>query len=264
MTPYYTDAAHNITLYRDDVLRLVPLLKAFDALPVQTMTVADPPYNVGMNYGPEVDDRREPDVYMNWTMNWFDAVPAPLVVTPGFVNMEMWMSFIGWPTAMVPWVKPNQSKKPFGSFQWFNVWEPVLFYGKPPANPRQDAIITNIGQQTDVKRRRLGGQLENRHPCPKYLPFWVKLIGNIWKPGWTIFDPFIGSGTTAMVCKRLGIPFIGADVKSEYLDLTIERLQQEVFDLPDLEVDDTVNYRLEQQRLGLENGHVAEEEEVTV
>jgi len=253
--PYYTDEQAQITLYDGPIERVLPLLKAFELLPEKVITVTDPPYNVGMNYGPEVDDKRDVDEYLNWTNNWFNAVPRPLVVTPGFVNFEMWTAWIEWPTGIVPWVKPNQSKKPFAAWQWFNVWEPVLLYGKTPNNPKQDVIITPIGQQADVKRRRAGGQLENRHPCPKFLPFWLKLIGNIWKPGWTIYDPFLGSGTTALACKRLGIPFIGADIKASYLDLTIERLQQEVIPMPEVEVDDTFNFKLTQQALAWDVSH---------
>jgi DNA modification methylase len=265
MKPYYADEANKIALYHGDVQNVTQVLQAYEVLPEKTITVTDPPYNVGMDYGPEVDDKREVGEYMNWCNDWFQLVPRPLVLTPGFVNFEMWTAWIEWPTGIVPWVKPNQSKKPFAAWQWFNVWEPVLFYGKTPNNPKQDVIITAIGQQADVKRRRPSGILENRHPCPKFLPFWLKLIGNVWKPGWTIYDPFVGSGTTALACKRLGIPFVGSDIKAEYLDLSIERLQQEVIPLPDVEVDDTFNFKLSQQAIAWDqaaNGVVHDEVEV--
>lgn len=248
--PYYTDEDSKIMLFEGDVFEVTRMLTERGDWPAKVMTVTDPPYNVGMDYGPEQNDKREVGDYLEWSRAWYEAVPRPLVLTPGFVNFEMWVGYIDWPTAIVPWVKPNQSKKPFGSFQWFNVWEPVLMYGKPPANPRQDVIITPIGQQADVRR---GGK--NRHPCPKHLPFWLKLVGNVWKPGWVIYDPFLGSGTTALACKRLGIPFIGADLKRDYLDLSIERLQQEVMPMPEVEVDDSYSFKLSQQALAFDASH---------
>jgi DNA modification methylase len=252
MTPYYHDEAHNIVLFEGDVLDVTAWLATRENWPSQVITVTDPPYNVGMDYGPEVDDNRELDVYMNWTDAWFQAVPRPLVLTPGVVNFEMWAAYIEWPTAIIPWLKPNQSSP--SNLGGFNVWEPVLLYGKPPNRLGHDAIIMPIGQQAEVQGRRwYGGQATKRHPCPKYLPFWLKLIGNVWKPGWTIYDPFVGSGTSALACKRLGIPFVGADIKREYLDLTVERLQQEVMDLPEVEVDDTANYKLAQRRFDWPN-----------
>ena len=253
MKAHYQDPQHRISLYQGDVFEVTRHLMALDDWPAQVITITDPPYNVGMDYGAEVDDKRSVEEYMNWSNDWFELVPRPLVLTPGFVNFEMWVAYIGWPTGIVPWIKPNQSKKPFAAWQWFNIWEPVLLYGKTPNNPKQDVIITPIAQQADVKRAKWpGGPLANRHPCPKYLPFWLKLIGNVWKPGWYVYDPFVGSGTTALVCKRLGIPFIGADIKASYLDLTVERLQQEVLDLP-ADVDDTFNYKLAQQMMAFDH-----------
>lgn len=263
MQPYYTDTASQITLYCGDVFDVTRALT--EDLPAQVITVTDPPYNVGMDYGPLVDDKRTTDAYMNWCNDWFQVLPQPLVLTPGFVNFEMWVAWIEWPTGIVPWIKPNQSKKPFAAWQWFNVWEPVLLYGKPPNNPKQDVILTPIGQAADVRQRTATGQMVNRHPCPKYLPFWLKLIGNVWKPGWTVYDPFLGSGTTALACKRLGIPFVGADINPSYLDLSIERLQQEVLPLPEVVVDGTYNFKLSQQALAWDqaaNGALHEEVQV--
>jgi site-specific DNA-methyltransferase (adenine-specific) len=252
--PYWTDAEHNLVLYCDDTLRLTPWLKAAGVLPEQTMTVTDPPYNVGMNYGDDVDDSRDADVYLNWTSNWFGAAPRPLVVTPGQANLEMWCSYIEWPTAIIPWLKPNQASP--SKLGGFNAWEAILLYGKLPRRLGHDAFVMPIGQQAEVTSRT-----GKKHPCPKYLPFWIKLLGNMVAPGWTVFDPFVGSGTTMLAAKRLGLPCVGIELKPEFCDLTIERLRQEVMPFPEVEIDETSNYRLTQQLLGLElrtNGEVVE------
>ncbi|MDQ5980310.1 MAG: hypothetical protein QG602_3286, partial [Verrucomicrobiota bacterium] len=36
-------------------------------------------------------------------------------------------------------------------------------------------------------------------------------------------DPFIGSGTTALVARRLGRKAIGIDLNAEYLDMAVRR-----------------------------------------
>lgn len=41
------------------------------------------------------------------------------------------------------------------------------------------------------------------------------------KPGGVILDPFHGSGTTAVVAKELGRNYIGIDINSDYLDLSL-------------------------------------------
>ncbi len=56
--------------------------------------------------------------------------------------------------------------------------------------------------------------------------------------GGTILDPFSGAGTTALVAKENGRKCIGFEMSEEYLQISIRRLSQEVFDwqeTPDLE-----------------------------
>jgi site-specific DNA-methyltransferase (adenine-specific) len=246
--PYYQDGG--ITLYCGDLFEVTRALLAQPGWADKLITITDPPYNVGMDYGGAVDDNRSPDAYANWSNDWFQLVPRPLLLTPGQVNMELWCAYIEWPTAILPWVKPNQTSP--SRLGGFNAWEAILLYGKLPRRLGHDAWVMPIGQQAEVQGRKwYGGEPAKRHPCPKYLPFWLKLIGNVTAPGWRVFDPFAGSGTTLLACKRLGLEAIGIEISSGYCDLIIERLQQEVLDLPEARVDETSNYRLEQQRLAL-------------
>lgn len=47
------------------------------------------------------------------------------------------------------------------------------------------------------------------------------------KPGGTVLDPFNGSGTTGLAAQRTGRRYIGIDLRSDYLDLTLKsRLRQ--------------------------------------
>ena len=43
-------------------------------------------------------------------------------------------------------------------------------------------------------------------------------------PSWTILDPFMGSGTTLLVCQKLGRRCIGIDESREHCDTAIGRL----------------------------------------
>jgi DNA modification methylase len=42
-----------------------------------------------------------------------------------------------------------------------------------------------------------------------------------------VVDPFCGIGSTAVVCKRLGISFVGFDIDKEYLDEAVTRVIRE-------------------------------------
>jgi len=39
-----------------------------------------------------------------------------------------------------------------------------------------------------------------------------------------VFDPFCGSGTTGVICKKLNRKFVGIDSNSEYLDIAKKRI----------------------------------------
>jgi len=46
--------------------------------------------------------------------------------------------------------------------------------------------------------------------------------------GDTVFDPFSGSGTTCKMAKELGRHWIGIEINPEYIEISSERMRQEV------------------------------------
>lgn len=42
---------------------------------------------------------------------------------------------------------------------------------------------------------------------------------------WKVFDPFMGSGTTAVACKSLGIDFVGCELEPDYVAIANKRLE---------------------------------------
>jgi DNA modification methylase len=43
-------------------------------------------------------------------------------------------------------------------------------------------------------------------------------------PGATVFDPFMGSGTTGVACVELGRSFIGIEREAEYVEIAKARI----------------------------------------
>lgn len=42
-----------------------------------------------------------------------------------------------------------------------------------------------------------------------------------------VIDPFLGSGTTAVACAELGVPFIGYEIVEEYAEMANERVKEQ-------------------------------------
>lgn len=69
------------------------------------------------------------------------------------------------------------------------------------------------------------GNARPNHPCP-YPPELIErlIIASCPESG-IVFDPFLGSGTTAVAAQNLGRKFIGCDLSPEYVNLALTRLQ---------------------------------------
>jgi site-specific DNA-methyltransferase (adenine-specific) len=60
---------------------------------------------------------------------------------------------------------------------------------------------------------------------PQKLIFTI--LENFSKEGDVIYDPFMGTGTTAAVAKKIGRKYIGSEISKRYFDLCIDRLSKE-------------------------------------
>jgi DNA modification methylase len=97
----------------------------------------------------------------------------------------------------------------------------------PALNYRPDRYKTQLKNPTDVWRiSMVSGNFEERtaHPAqyPEELIERIILTGT--NKGDVVLDPFMGSGTTAAVAKKLGRHYIGFETVPEYCTIADERL----------------------------------------
>lgn len=45
--------------------------------------------------------------------------------------------------------------------------------------------------------------------------------------GYSVLDPFLGSGTTALVCEKMGLSWVGIERESRYVDIAQRRVNSE-------------------------------------
>ena len=175
--------------------------------------ITDPPYNIGLDYGPTCNDNNQ--TYMDWTKRWFAEVQricsGAVCVSCGQVNIDKWWASMPAPKWLLCWWKPAaMGRSPVG----FCNWEPMLLYGTSKSRKGCDVVRAPIKPD-----RELDG-----HPCPKPLEWGVGFINLLSNPGDVVFDPFMGSGTTAVAAKKLGRHYFGCDISAEYVELARERV----------------------------------------
>lgn len=93
--------------------------------------------------------------------------------------------------------------------------------------PRKDGYFSNGGFSTQWQMTYPVG--ESRKYI-KHNAFFITTIPHVLmeintEPGDLVFDPFMGSGTTAVAAKRLGRNYLGCEINQDYIDLAEERLK---------------------------------------
>ena len=66
------------------------------------------------------------------------------------------------------------------------------------------------------------------HKATYSTEFCEKLLKIYGRDGFIVYDPFIGTGTTAIAARNLNMSYIGSEIYEDYYKLTLERLDNDV------------------------------------
>lgn len=211
------------------------------------LIVADPPYNLGKEYGNN-NDKMEFDEYLNFSKLWLSE--ATRVLSPdGTMYIFMGFRFISYLFNIL-------ERELDLNFNAWICWNYTQGVGKRKGfSPRHDDILMftksdkfvfnlddiRVPQKyyRDVNNMRGAnpGDVwqfshvhychENRqnHPTQKPEGLIERMVLASSNVGDTVLDPFLGSGTTARVCQQLDRKCIGFELNPEYVEMAKERLQ---------------------------------------
>lgn len=105
--------------------------------------------------------------------------------------------------------------------------ELILIFDKNNAISRQfDICNFKRGTLDDLWLIKRGKKVSSEHGAvfPEELIYTI--LENFTKEGNTIYDPFMGTGTTAVVSKKLKRNYIGSEISSEYIKVANKRLKE--------------------------------------
>ena len=112
---------------------------------------------------------------------------------------------------------------------------PFLYVPKASSEERSEGLNTkeqtvNDGRKKDIDNPFLRGETlrKNIHPTVKPLKLMTYILTIGSRPGDTILDPFMGSGTTGVAAKILHRDFIGFEIERKYFEIAQQRIENKV------------------------------------
>ena len=159
--------------------------------------------------------------YPNFTITWFTEIKRicyRIVIAPGRQNLKLWYE-ISDPADIFIHYRKNGG---YGSrIATYNNFDPYLYFGKTQSFWSGNVLYQN--SNTGFLKKNLRSTLIFKHTSPKNINLWYKIIEGI-NPK-SVIDPFMGSGTTAEACTKLGIPWVGYEINEVYSQDINKRLK---------------------------------------
>jgi site-specific DNA-methyltransferase (adenine-specific) len=229
---YYQDEA--VTVYKGDCLEILP------QLPKANIVLADPPYNLGKDYGEGFDDARDLEEYWRWFEARFAAIYQATLdgymylshSDHGIFFAKPILEYLGWVyIQMLIWWGRNGYSRRSHRQSWSYRHEPILFLKKgeapPMSEPTPGMWFTSV---IDVPRPQRNFREGRFHVAQKPVKLYEILL--VRTPGELIVDPFMGSGSSLLAAKYLGRRAIGVDISEEFCELAANRCRRQgVMDL---------------------------------
>jgi site-specific DNA-methyltransferase (adenine-specific)/modification methylase len=197
------------TLYRGDCVDILPLIGRVDAV------ITDPPYGINEN-SKKVASRKNAAAAKDYgQFDWDKEPPKPETVN-AIRAMSQWQALFGGNYFALPptscwlvWDKLNSGDFADCELAWTN-W--------PKAVRRIQWRWNGMIRQ---------GNEERFHPTQKPLEV-MKWVIDLCPKADTVFDPFMGSGTTGVAAIQMGRKFIGIERDERYFEIACRRIEQAV------------------------------------
>lgn len=255
--PVHLDQVENRTICQD-------LLEVLNYLPSSFVDLAfiDPPYNLNKTFNLTTFREMESDKYERWLESWLKKMRRLLKPTASVYICGDWKSSgaifnvirryfrirnrITWEREKGRGARRNW--KNCSEDIWFATVSDDYYFNLEAVKLKRRVLAPyrdSAGRPKDWLEEA-GGRFRVTHPSNLWsdltVPFWSmpentdhptqkpeKLLARIIlassRPGDLVFDPFLGSGTTSVVAKKLGRRYLGVEIDEYYCCLAEKRLE---------------------------------------
>ncbi|MBO4445200.1 MAG: site-specific DNA-methyltransferase [Bacteroidaceae bacterium] len=239
------------------------LFKVIDKLPSRfaDLIIVDPPYNLSKQFGGRSFRAMSDDDYRAYIRSWLPRVIEKLKPDGSLYLCGDWRSSVVLYDELRPFLHVLnritwQREKGRGAQRnWKNGMEDIWFAVADTQDYHFDVDAVKQRRRVLAPYRKDGkpkdweetpdGNFRNTFPSNLWddisIPYWsmrentshptqkpekliAKLILASSAPGDIVFDPFVGSGTTSVVAKKLSRHYVGIEIDETYACLTEKRL----------------------------------------
>lgn len=251
--------------FRDDLLVNGDLFDCIDLIPdgYFDLIVVDPPYNLDKDFHGRKFSAMKSDDYEAFLRSWFGKVCDKLSSTGSLYMCGDWkcsssmQRIIEEKLTILNRITWQREKGRGAKSNWKNGMEDIWFAVKDPKQYYFNIEAVKMKRKVLAPYRVDGnpkdwddtaeGKFRMTHPSNFWddisIPFWsmpentdhptqkpeklyAKLILASTEPGDRVFDPFMGSGTAAVVAKKLGRRFCAVEKNETYCAWTQLRLER--------------------------------------
>jgi site-specific DNA-methyltransferase (adenine-specific) len=225
------------------------------------LLILDPPYNLNKKFGAGSFSRMAVDAYTDWLRKILRVVSPKLKANASVYFCGDWLSSISIFTAAAEFfvvrsrISWEREKGRGALSNWKNSSEDIWFctvsdaytFNVDAVKLRRKVIAPYRDAEGKPKdwQETEHGNFRDTHPSNLWtditIPFWsmpentdhptqksekliAKLVLASSNAGDLVFDPFLGSGTTSVVAKKLGRQFCGIEIDETYAMLAEKRL----------------------------------------
>ena len=225
------------------------------------LIIIDPPYNLTKDFNGITFRSRSEEAYADYLRAWFPKVVRTLRQNGSLYICGDWKCTSALHTVMSKNLKVlnritwQREKGRGAKTNWKNAMEDIWFGVKNKSDHYFDVDAVKLKRKVIAPYRENGkpkdweetseGNFRLTHPSNFWddisVPYWsmpentdhptqkpekliAKLILASWPVGGIVFDPFLGSGTTSVVARKLNRKYVGIEINEEYAVWAEKRL----------------------------------------